>query len=253
MIKKFNHPLTKLKFLGLIIIFTSWLVIIYSSCRQKNNYIISGEKPTKSKPNSNISKKNKPDTILNTVTENVGGHRFVINCMSGYNTFMLNDKGDTIYQDSVYSSQIKFSDFNNDGYKDIIIDYLTNVPGIKDLLLFNKKENTFKKVINFQDFPAAERIPNSNYYYSYHRSGCADMNWDSDLFYIKDYKAIKLGNINGNQCENRDIKDGIYIHKISNGKEIEIQRLPIGLIEKFKNYKWGFIAEYWSKNYRKFL
>ncbi|MNL73734.1 hypothetical protein D3C87_1992360 [compost metagenome] len=79
------------------------------------------------------------------------------------------------------------------------------------------------------------------------------MNWDSDLFYIKDYKAIKLGNINGNQCENRDIKDGIYIHKISNGKEIEIQRLPIGLIEKFKNYKWGFIAEYWSKNYRKFL
>gem|GEM_PF-5245252 len=32
--------------------------------------------------------------------------------------------------------------------------------------------------------PPPQRINGTHYFYSYHKSGCADMDWDSDLFYI---------------------------------------------------------------------
>ena len=166
---------------------------------------------------------------------------------------MLNAKKDTVYKDSIYSPQQVFVDFNGDGYKDILIDYMTNVPGIEDLLLYDKAQRTYKKVVNFQDFPDPKRIANSAYYYSYHRSGCADMNWDSDLFYIKNYKAVKIGNISGNQCGNEYINEGLYISKMVEGKKIGVNKLPINILKQYKDSKWGFIKRYWQRNYKSFL
>jgi hypothetical protein len=174
-------------------------------------------------------------------------------CTSEYNLFLLNETGDTIYQDSVYSQHQKFIDFNGDGYDDILIEYMTHVPDIMDLLIYNKAENTYKKVIDFQNFPAPQRIANSNYYYSYHRSGCADVNWDSDLFYIENYKTVKIGNISGKQCNDTGVKDGIYINKINGKNRIDIGRLPINILKKYKEHKWGFIKQYWQENYKRFL
>lgn len=228
------------------------LVLLNSACIERKNNEPSKPKMVRKEQKENIPTRIKQDTILNSVGAYVNKHLFTAYCKTGYNTFVMNDKGDTVYQDSTYSSEIKFIDFNNDGYQDILIDYLTNVPGIQDLLLYDKQENTFQKIANFQDFPNSIRIRNSNYYYSYHRSGCADMNWDSDLFYIKNYTAVKIGNINGNQCHDINIKDGIYINKIHKGKEIQVQKLSINIIEKYRDYKWGFIAQYWKKNYQTF-
>jgi hypothetical protein len=34
--------------------------------------------------------------------------------------------------------------------------------------------------------------------------------------------------------------------------EIQVQKLSINIIEKYRDYKWGFIAQYWKKNYQNF-
>lgn len=195
----------------------------------------------------------KPDTILNSIIGYVDKQSFTMACTSQYNLFLLNEKGDTVYQDSVFSPYQKFVDFNGDGFNDILIEYMTNIPGIMDLLIYDKAERTYKRVVGFQNFPGPQQIANSKYYYSYHRSGCADMNWDSDLFYIENYKTVKIGNISVNQCNDTGINDGIYINKIDGKNRMEIGRLPIKIIKQYKEHKWGFIKKYWQENYKRFL
>lgn len=229
------------------------MLILFGSCKQKNDQHQSNSERKKVMFKQAKPVEIKPHSILNSTTGYVEGRRFVMTCNSEYHLFLLNHKGDTLYQDSVYSPNQKFVDFNGDGYKDILIEYMTNVPGIADVLLYDKAQNTYKKVSDLQAFPAAERIGNSGYYYSYHRSGCADKNWDSDLFYIKNYKTVKIGNISGNECGDTDVKDGIYISKIRGEKQTQFAKLPINTIRQYKDYKWGFIKQYWHKNYKRFL
>lgn len=122
-----------------------------------------------------------------------------------------------------------------------------------DLIIYIPGIEKFQKVQHFEYFPSPQRIKGTHYFYSYHKSGCADMNWDSDLFYIHNNKAIALGNISGRQCNDRDEKAGVYIHRIRKGKEILISTLPIQRIWQYKDFKWGFIAEYWKKHYKRFI
>jgi hypothetical protein len=32
-----------------------------------------------------------------------------------------------------------------------------------------------------------------------------------------------------------------------------VKTLPLNTIEKYKDYKWGFIKQFWTKNYSSFL
>jgi hypothetical protein len=167
--------------------------------------------------------------------------------------YVLNKRSDTILKVPDLHPNFEFDDFNGDGAKDIRIHYMSNVPAIQDLLLFDKFKKNFKLVKNFSNFPDPNPVKGTKYYYSYHRSGCADMNWDSDLFYIENYKAIRIGNISGRQCDNQDgEKDAVYIHKVYHEKTILFRTLPIGTIWGYKDLKWGFIKEYWTKNYKLF-
>jgi hypothetical protein len=143
----------------------------------------------------------------------------------------------------------QFIDFNHDGFKDILIPYITNALGICDLLLYNKHAHTFTQVRNFYLFPSAVHIPHSKYYYSYHRSGCADSNWDSDLFKIVSFKTIGIGNIKALKCGG---KEGIFITKIKGNTVKPHKQLPISTINHHKRYKWGFIREYWMHHYKEF-
>jgi len=129
---------------------------------------------------------------------------------------------------------------------------MANVPGIADLIVYDIKNQKFVQVENFSKFPDSRPITETKYFYSYHRSGCADMDWDSDLFYIENFKTIKIGNISGRECENTIVKDGIYIYSITGENKKLIKTMPIGTINKYKDYKWGFIKDYWSKNYKLF-
>lgn len=181
------------------------------------------------------------------------GEKYIAIYKTNDTLYVLNKKSDTILKLPDLHPNFEFNDFNGDNAKDIRIHYLSNVPAIQDLLLFVKSKRNFKLVKDFSNFPDPNPIKGTKYYYSYHRSGCADMNWDSDLFYIENYKAIRIGNISGRQCDNRDgEKDAVYIHKVYNEKEILFKTLPIDTLKSYKDFKWGFIKEYWTKNYKLF-
>lgn len=166
----------------------------------------------------------------------------------GKRVFFLNAK--ELYLEGFW--RLKFQDFNGDGFKDIIVEYYSNVPDRNDLILYDPSTRKFIHVKNFSDYPAAIRLKGTNLFYSYHRSGCADQNWDSDLFKIVKFRIIKIGNISGQACVDSPDKPGIYIIKIKGRHELLIKKFPIDEPNNFKDSKWDFIAWYWKHNYMKF-
>ncbi|MFI2741275.1 hypothetical protein ACG2LH_00935 [Zhouia sp. PK063] len=207
-------------------------------------------------------KQSKPEMVALTSKEKFGeealnickkqsenGIRFET-CLKQYNLFTLkSSKGDTLYKNNNNPSEYILTDFNEDGYLDIELHFMTNVPGINELLIFDPKLKSFKEIENFSSFPAAVKIKGVDLFYSYHRSGCADSNWDSDLFYLKENKAVKIGNISGVGCTG-DGETGIFISKVVDDKKQLIEKLlrEPGYYED----KWDFIENYWSENYSKF-
>lgn len=168
----------------------------------------------------------------------------------GYSSyFILNSQNDTIHNFSEGVSDIEFVDFNKNGYKDFLVHYFSNTPYVNDLALFDEVSNTFVLVDNFTFFPASQKIKGTKYYYSYHRSGCADYNWDSDLFYIENYEAIRTGNISGRGCE-REEETGIFVSKVKEDEKTLIESFPRE--PGYHHDKWDFIEEYWTKNYKRF-
>jgi hypothetical protein len=161
--------------------------------------------------------------------------------------------GDTILIDIWYNNGFEFTDFNLDGYIDLIIERVSNVGGTKDLLLFDTINLTFKLVDDLSKFPSPEKLT-QNIYYSYAKAGCADAYWISLLFEIKNFKTVPLGEIYGQGCEEGEKRIDIYKIKMNEPqKRIPIETLPLDTIEKFQNTKWGFIKYYWTNKYKDFL
>ena len=147
----------------------------------------------------------------------------------------------------------ELKDVDGDGFKDILVNISGNTPAVNDLLLFLPAKKNFKKVGDFSKFPDAHKIAGTKYYYSYHKSGCADMNWDSDLFYINNHHAIRIGNIYGEQCsENGDKEGKLLISRINGVKKRLVETKSSKVLSRYKENKWGFLKAYWSKNYRLF-
>lgn len=145
-----------------------------------------------------------------------------------------------------------FVDFNDDGFKDIVVTFKSDAPDVKALLLFDYKEKNFRPVVGFDVYAEPVLITGTNLYYSYSPAGCANFDWNSDLFYIKDYKAIKTGNMNVNQCPNSEAENGIYIRKLKEGKMELEDKIPLTVFANYPDGKWGFLTDYWNKNYKKF-
>ena len=135
---------------------------------------------------------------------------------------------------------IEFVDFNHDGYKDILISYMTNVADICDLFLYDKQRRQFIRVYNFSNYPSSISIGKTGLYYSYHRSGCADSDWDSNLFKIVNYKTVPLGTISGRDCGEGE-ENGVFVYFGKEGKQKLIKKYNIHVIDNFKTSKWGFI------------
>jgi len=169
-------------------------------------------------------------------------------------TFCLQDnKGHVLLRQRGDYFGFEFKDFNKDGYKDIELTLSGNTPEVLDLFLFIPSAQKFQRIRDFDYFPSPQRINGTHYFYSYHKSGCADMDWDSDLFYIHNGKAVALGNISGRGCEIRLERQKIYIRCIRKGTKRLINILPMRQVQKYHDGKWGFIAAYWTKNYKRFI
>ena len=171
-------------------------------------------------------------------------------CLKQYDLFTLkSSKGDILYKNDNNPSEYILTDFNEDGYLDIELHFMTNVPGVNELLIFDPELESFTEIENFSSFPSSLKIKGTDFFYSYHRSGCADANWDSDLFYFKENKAIKIGNIHTIECDNEN-DNGIYIYKVNGENKKQIKLIPIE--KKDFDNKWDFIEKYWTENYTEF-
>jgi hypothetical protein len=188
-------------------------------------------------------------TIVSTDTATILGEEYRGFGTGEYKLIVLNSKGDTVLNQPDLYFDFEFIDFNGDSLKDIVVRRLSNVPAIQDLLLFDKTNARVTMVSGLDRFPDPKPIPNTEYYYSYHRSGCADNFWDSDLFYIDKFETHLLGNISGNECEG---EKGIIVSKVIAGEKEVVDKFTLDILEKYDDHKWGFIADYWMRNYSQF-
>jgi hypothetical protein len=180
--------------------------------------------------------------ISSTDTAKVNGKSYTAICENQEKVSILNSKNKNIFTKNVDCTFIKFEDFNKDGYKDLTINTTTT----QNLMMYNPKIKKFQFIEKFFNFPNATYIDKTNRYYSYHRSGCADMLWDSDLFYIEDNKAIQLGNIHGDEC-------GLNTISITkNDKQKDIKVISTKILDGYKDGKFGFIDNYWKEHYQEF-
>lgn len=168
--------------------------------------------------------------------------------------YIIQDE-DTIMKEIDLNPFFQFEDFNEDGNKDIGFSCMS-CAGINGYYLFDSTTTNFNKLINSNQYHELKKI-DKNYYYSYRRNGCADLNWLSYLVQIKNFKVIPLAYIYGQGCEaDRDYERKMEVFKFSEKDSIDgklYQTLPINLIENYEDHKWGFIKEYWSNNYQKFV
>jgi hypothetical protein len=162
---------------------------------------------------------------------------------------------DSIYVPGVLGTG--FVDLNKDNYPDLLVSYIGNNP-TEDLYLFDPADNGFKKLVGFIKYSAGVQLESHpSFYYSYHRAGCADENWVSDLFKIENFTTIQLGHIYGKGCEYEIEKNPqeIEIYRdLDNdkGKAKLIAKLPYTKNINDSFDKWAFIEKYWNENYNRF-
>jgi hypothetical protein len=189
-------------------------------------------------------------------------HKFHVSTKDINDSTMLlsvTDNSKVYLKETIYGGlgDIHFLDFDKDGYTDIQTEYFGN-NSTYYLYLFDSKTNKFKSIEGFDKYPEAVPLKsNPKYYYSYHRAGCADANWVSDLFKIVNFKTVQLGHIYGRGCD-FEVKQNpqvIEIYKVRNNDEENgklIAKLPyLKFIPNFGD-KWDFIKKYWSRSYRQF-
>ncbi len=166
------------------------------------------------------------------------------------NLTIIDCNEDTVYIHANYATNgFELEDFDDNGLLDIRMYHLSNIGGISELILYDKKSKSFKEVKNFTEFAQPTKLENSEYWYSYQRRGCADANWESKLFRIQDFKAIEMGKIDGIFCDSDTIK-GIFIYKTSEEKMTKIHS------EKMRKEEFidrdAYVKDYWKNNYKKF-
>jgi hypothetical protein len=148
-------------------------------------------------------------------------------------------------------ADIEFPDIDTDGYSDVLLSYLGNNASHL-LYLFDPKTNQFREISDYERYPDAVRLKsNSRYFYSYHRAGCADMNWVSDLFTIANFKIVQLGHIYGDGCEEQIIDVYKTIDNDEQKRKLIAKLSYSKYITDFAD-KWHFLEKYWNTNYQKF-
>lgn len=117
------------------------LLFLLFSCKNeisKSNYFVSNKTSNKVKPQF---KEIKSDTLT------VNNLKFTIKQFKeenlSFSLVILNENFDTIYKHNDFIDVYKIIDFNGDGYQDIELDYISSMPNIIDVLLFDKKKNIF--------------------------------------------------------------------------------------------------------------
>ncbi|MFB9077981.1 hypothetical protein ACFFLS_04845 [Flavobacterium procerum] len=237
------------------LIFILTVIVILNSCNKRNNTVVAVKVPTDT---------TKTESYFNSDTTLFAkGHSFNIATidpnLQKSDTLLVLAKRDSLiifktYIDKGGLSNQEFIDFNKDGYFDILFSR-GEQRGENELYLYDSIHNTFVKSIGFERIREPIQLKsNPNYWYSYSRAGCADMNWTSKLFTFKNFETIEVGYIYGQGCDDEEEPQSIQISKVVKNDEDNlklIQKLPYSVLDSNPD-KWNFIEEYWNKNYQKF-
>ncbi|QQR85424.1 MAG: hypothetical protein IPJ76_12490 [Flavobacteriales bacterium] len=163
---------------------------------------------------------------------------------------------DTVFRFRGPTNGLTVRDFDSDGHDDIIIHHITNMPGIEELIRYSTHSNGFVEVQLFSSFPSSTELQGTGLFYSYHRSGCADMNWDSDLFFLDDSMAVRVGNIHGEGCEDITRTLARISYAADSGTSDDLVVMDSLVFDAGCSSgvsKWDFIREYWTANWKEFL
>jgi hypothetical protein len=172
--------------------------------------------------------------------------------------------GDTIVSFADYYHQIELLDIDEDGYTDIRVYRFSKTPNDCDNYLFDNQHKTFRLVENC--YLDIQKISGTDFYYTYEAVDCADMNWQSLLSKIENYRLVPYGIISGYGCEDQKF---IIINKFEVDKDTKLlkgkkifegeqeifvaNQIFIENIPYTENIdKWDFIKNYWQTNYQNF-
>lgn len=163
---------------------------------------------------------------------------------------LLNAKGKTVFQSHGLTENFLFEDFNRDGFKDIKVKQLSVMGDMFDLILYDKNDSSFHRVDGFSDYTNSRRIGNTKYLYSFMSPNWTREDWFSCLYYVENFKTIKIGEIERWAGEDSVKMKGIYIRISKSDRDSLINKLPLAAIPEDGDY--SFISQYWKRNYKKF-
>ena len=232
------------------IIIITFLVLL-TTCNLKTNGTCTTKISVNRSTNEHVSAKH-CETRKDTITLNGQKYIQILSIEKEHFNCLISLSGDTVVKSEDYYNSAEYIDINEDGDKDIRIYVISNTSNQCDNYLYDKIHKTFRNIENCD--LDIKKIYGKNLYYSYNSIGCSDMNWESYLSEIVDYKLIHLGHIEGLGCDynTKENPQVIEVYKITNPnneKKTIIEKLPYKKnIPKFDD-KWNFIETYWTKNY----
>ncbi len=205
------------------------------------------------KPGSN-NLHTKGDSILHSKTAIIDGKKY-----TAINTYhnetkrrrfdIKNQKGEIVYKGTKEEgiAIFKFVDFNNDGYKDIVLDLDVADSGELDLVLYDPK---LKKFVLAGNCSNAEKILHTPYYFSY-QDCCMGREWNSELFYITNSKIVGVGHITYSDG------DGLFFYKLDGKKKTLIKRWRVRIngdtpITTGPHIDFD-LKRYWTMHWRNFI
>jgi hypothetical protein len=161
--------------------------------------------------------------------------------------------GQLLFTDTISGAETfkpAFTDFNTDGYTDIILPPY--------IYLYDTQKNNFAFVDGLKEYQNPVQLKSdSSLYFSYEDAGCKGMNWISNLFKIEQYKTIKIGHLYAKGCTDNVLENpqmiGVYKVGIDHDQSEElVEKLPYLKYISGDTSKQDFLAKYWNRNYRKF-
>lgn len=233
---------------------TAFLLILLESCNStwgdKQIETISSDSLTLQ---TEIQQQDTLDIKIDTIE--INDRRSIQIRKNGRFNCLLSEQGDTIVKSTDYYLEAMFPDIDEDGYKDIRVFAFSNTPNQCDNYLFDKTTQSFRLIENCD--LDIHRIKGIDFFYSYNRAGCADLNWESHLSKIENYTLVKYGYMYGQGCdvdanENPQVID---IYKVVDSEKNErtlMKSLPYVKHIPPNTSKWDFIETYWKQNIKNF-
>lgn len=194
-----------------------------------------------------------PSGVEDTVLINGAIYRLVQDTNNHIHVITSNDTSALCEMEGIVPQLVEVTDFDRDGYDDVIVHFFSNTPGQVEIYLFDTSTMKFVHLEDALGYYAPYPLDGTPYYVSYNRAGCADYRWESHLFGIDRHRAFPMGRLYGRQCPGDEHPAVLAYRALDNERWERIDSLPGDTSGSFFRKKWEFIHQYWKKNHARFI